>query len=82
MLELPQVLDGASPETFRDLLERNELIEPADEELPADFRRLGLHLYHLQQDVEVDMRGQVIVAEPIESGLIWRGRERHRQTSR
>jgi hypothetical protein len=30
----------------------------------------------------VDMRGQIIVAEPVESGLIWWGDERQCRTSR
>lgn len=80
--ELSQVLDRATPETFRYLLQRDELIEPADEELSADFRRLGLHLNDLEQDVKVDVRGQIIVAEPVESGLIWWCDERQCRTSR
>ena len=80
--ELSQVLDRATPETFRYLLQRDELIEPADDELSADFRRLGLHLNDLEQNVKVDVGRQIIVAEPVESGLIWWGDECQRRTSR
>lgn len=79
--ELSQVLDRATPKTFRYLLQRDELIEPSDEELSADFRRLGLHLNDLEQNVKVDVGGQIIVAEPVESGLIWWGDECQRRTS-
>ena len=78
---LPEIPNWSAPQALRHLLERDELIKPADNEFPADFGRLGLHLDDLKQNVEVDMGRQVIVPEPVEPGLGWWGGKSHRSTS-
>ena len=75
---LSQVSDWSAPQTLRHLLQGDELIKPPDDEFSSDLGGLWLHLDDLEQHLEVDVRGQVVVAEPVESGLIWgRGRESH-----
>ena len=69
--QLSQVSDWPAPQTLRHLLQRDELIKPPDDEFSADLGGLWLHLDDLEQHLEVHVRGQVVVAEPVEPGLIW-----------
>jgi len=80
---LSQVSHWPAPKALRYLFQRDELIKPPDDEFPADLGGRWLHLDDLQQYLEVHVRGQVVVAEPVEPGLIWgRSRESHRRTLR
>ena len=76
-----QIRDWPAPTTRGNLLERYQPIQPPDEEFSSDLRRLRLHLNDFDHNIVGDVRGEIIISKPVQSGLLWfRWSDSHRWT--